>query len=684
MARGRTPHLPRGGWRVGPLGVLLVLGLLGAGAHAIPVLDISDDVVIEGDAPPQGLVQLTISRFPANGIVSVDYATVAGTATAGIDFVPLAPTTVTLADGEATRTIQLNVIPDHLVELEEAFYVVLSSPVGAAIQRGQGTVTIVDDDTASVSILDASVIEGDAHPAGATTAPLAFAVRVDLPVDRPFTVDFSTTNGTIGTGRNAMAASTQPYGASDDYLAVSGTLCFDGTANQVRTVVVMVNLDRFEELDEVLHCDLSAASADGRAVRIVDARADGTIYDDDQDADRDGVPDAVDSARYNGSAWDTDGDGVADGVEVAMGTNPNNGTSPANLTDTDHDGIPDDWESANLPADAVGSVDVDGDRILDSYELAYYGSLDHQVFLGDIDGVGGVTASDVWALINAIYSPSSPPWLPRALDYDINCDGQVDYSDYSLLMMWTNEHPSVPYLPYSYVYYRVYPPNPNQLIGGGGSGGGAGGGDGDADTDGIDDTIDGTWTEADGFTDQSDQFSRHFTDRGLGGSTSGEVVPEGGAQAEVRDLPAPHGVHVRVQGQGSARFEVDERPWRVVLGAGGAANLSVGSLEVEVITGPVTVLLDDGTTLLVPEGGTLTLREVSGGGITASNHASSPGPAVVDDGVTQSNLAPGETVALDGTPIQLPAVDTGSLLVLALGLALLAAARLPRPSRCRR
>ena len=78
--------------------------------------------------------------------VTVDYASLAGTALPSSDFQALAGT-LTLPVGVNTRTVTVSVLGDRVREGNEVFTVKLSNPsANAYIDRGQGVATIVNDD----------------------------------------------------------------------------------------------------------------------------------------------------------------------------------------------------------------------------------------------------------------------------------------------------------------------------------------------------------------------------------------------------------------------------------------------------------------------------------------------------------------------------------------------------------
>ena len=104
----------------------------------------------------------TVRLSAASGqVVTVDYATADGTATAPADYTATAGT-LSFPAGTTTRTVTVPVIGDLLDEPNETFLVRLSNAVGALLADAQATGTIVDDDPPPVlSIDDVSVAEGE-------------------------------------------------------------------------------------------------------------------------------------------------------------------------------------------------------------------------------------------------------------------------------------------------------------------------------------------------------------------------------------------------------------------------------------------------------------------------------------------------------------------------------------------
>jgi glucose/arabinose dehydrogenase len=96
-----------------------------------------------------GIITITVTRTGGtSGTVSVHYATSDGTATAGSDYTA-ASGTLTFADGEASKTFNVTVLDDNLVEGNESLTLTLSSPTGGATlgSPATATLTIVDNDS---------------------------------------------------------------------------------------------------------------------------------------------------------------------------------------------------------------------------------------------------------------------------------------------------------------------------------------------------------------------------------------------------------------------------------------------------------------------------------------------------------------------------------------------------------
>jgi aryl-phospho-beta-D-glucosidase BglC (GH1 family) len=103
---------------------------------------------VSGGATTTATFVVTLSQA-ASTAITVDYHTVAGTATAA-DFTG-ATGSVTFAPGETSKIIAITITPDLLVEGNENFSVVLTNAAGATIARATATGTIVDDDATTTT-----------------------------------------------------------------------------------------------------------------------------------------------------------------------------------------------------------------------------------------------------------------------------------------------------------------------------------------------------------------------------------------------------------------------------------------------------------------------------------------------------------------------------------------------------
>ena len=115
-----------------------------------PSLSIGDVSVPEGDTGTSSAVFTLTLSAPSSLTISVSFATMDNTATAGQDYV-FTSGTVTFPPGTTTQPIPVDILGDLLVEADETFFVNLSNPVNVSIPDPQAVGTIVDDDAPSLS-----------------------------------------------------------------------------------------------------------------------------------------------------------------------------------------------------------------------------------------------------------------------------------------------------------------------------------------------------------------------------------------------------------------------------------------------------------------------------------------------------------------------------------------------------
>ena len=115
---------------------------------SLPFLSVQNVSGFESDGDTTFSLRVSLSEASERE-VSLRYETVADLATANEDFVPVAPTTLTLAPGELEGTLTVTIKGDTEWESDEPFQVVLTEVVGAQVSRDEATVTIRNDDDPS-------------------------------------------------------------------------------------------------------------------------------------------------------------------------------------------------------------------------------------------------------------------------------------------------------------------------------------------------------------------------------------------------------------------------------------------------------------------------------------------------------------------------------------------------------
>lgn len=156
--------------------------------------------------PTNVTIKVQLSAASEN-TVRVNYRTIGGTATAGSDYQYVSGT-LTFDPGETSKTFNLVVLDDDIIESNEVVNLSLSSPVNATLGNPyQAVLTIYDNDSTDVRVSFRSAIysvtEGDAF---------SVQVRLSKALTETITVDYQTKDGTAKAGQ--------------DYVATNGTLTF--------------------------------------------------------------------------------------------------------------------------------------------------------------------------------------------------------------------------------------------------------------------------------------------------------------------------------------------------------------------------------------------------------------------------------------------------------------------------
>jgi uncharacterized repeat protein (TIGR01451 family) len=230
---------------------------------AQPTITISDLTQAEGSTGGTTNFNFSVTLSnPSSLPITVDYATVAGTATAPADFANVAPTTLTFTPGTLVQSATVAVVADTTFEPDETFAVNLSNPTNATIADGTAAGVITNDDgVPSLSINDVTAAEGDAG-----TTNFTFTIAASNPTTTPITVNYATVNGTATAGT--------------DYTTTAGVATIPAGATST-TVVVPVIGDVILEPDETFTVNLTVPVG----ATIADAQGIGTITNDDGAAD---------------------------------------------------------------------------------------------------------------------------------------------------------------------------------------------------------------------------------------------------------------------------------------------------------------------------------------------------------------------------------------------------------------
>src|SRR5690606_25618720 len=122
---------------------------------------------------------LSLSEPAGEGGVSFEVATADGTATAGSDYVAIAPTAMTIAEGDDSATVTVQVIGDTDSEADETFFVNVTNVTGALPASLQATGTILSDDFDIVPVHDIQGAGASSPLLGQTvvTSAIVTAVR---------------------------------------------------------------------------------------------------------------------------------------------------------------------------------------------------------------------------------------------------------------------------------------------------------------------------------------------------------------------------------------------------------------------------------------------------------------------------------------------------------------------------
>jgi len=226
-----------------------------------PILNIGSATLREGDTGKRA-VKLTVTlNKPSTQTISVRYATVNGTATAGSDYKAKSGA-LTFRPKAVSASIAISVAGDTATEPDESFSVALSQPMNALLGNATGTVTILNDDGPSAAGVEATVSDVSLYEGGGgKTSKVSFVISINKP-GGSVTLNYTTVPGT------ALAGS--------DYKAKSGAVTFKGSA-VAKVITIAVTADNIVEGNETFDLKITG----GSGATITDATGVATIIDDD-------------------------------------------------------------------------------------------------------------------------------------------------------------------------------------------------------------------------------------------------------------------------------------------------------------------------------------------------------------------------------------------------------------------
>ncbi|MDE0561265.1 MBG domain-containing protein [Algoriphagus sp. NF] len=199
-------------------------------------ISINDPSVAEGDAGSTSLTfTISLSDPAPSGGATVDYATADGTAVAGSDYTAVSGT-LSFAVGESSKTIDVPVSGDQLVEPDETFTLTLSNPTGTriVIADGTGTGTITNDDFApsgySVSWDDLIISASEASNTSFTISNAEIGTTAVYSISSSGDGNTATVTGSTSIVSTTQSVSVNVSSLTDGVLTVSIALT-DGGGN---------------------------------------------------------------------------------------------------------------------------------------------------------------------------------------------------------------------------------------------------------------------------------------------------------------------------------------------------------------------------------------------------------------------------------------------------------------------
>ncbi len=231
---------------------------------AIPGISINDVSVVEGNSGTTNLSFTASLSAVSEQIITVDFATADGGATAGSDYEAQSGT-LTFAPGTLQQTITVVVNGDiNFSESDETLLVNLSNPQNATLADASATGTIRADDTpptfSNISFTSTAITVDE----GAASAVLTLSRSTGT--DRAASLDFATSDGTAT--------------SNSDFAATSGTVNFAVGETTAQITIPLID-DTLQELNSPETFTVTLSNEGGNAVLPIENTATVSITDND-------------------------------------------------------------------------------------------------------------------------------------------------------------------------------------------------------------------------------------------------------------------------------------------------------------------------------------------------------------------------------------------------------------------
>jgi hypothetical protein len=232
-------------------------------AELLPTVELVAPPVTEGSPGDRTTLRLSARlNCTSSEDASVRLTVAGGSATAGVDYLPVSRT-VRIPAGSAEATIDVLILGDALAEGDETIRLRLDQSVGLVAGSPEVTATIADDEAASRLVIgDATLLEG-------SLLPMRRSVRIDV---EPPSQDRTELSWRLVEGGAT---------SGEDFLAASGSAVLAPGQRQV-LIPVEVLPDTAAEGEETL--TLAAELATGEGAPLDDAAGTLRISDDDAPA----------------------------------------------------------------------------------------------------------------------------------------------------------------------------------------------------------------------------------------------------------------------------------------------------------------------------------------------------------------------------------------------------------------